>query len=113
MSYRLKVACLAALSAFAAPAAGHAHPAGVSGLQQIEPGTPVIRTHCYDDCWHSRWRSHHRWGSHCCGDWHHRWRSHHRWGSLGGWDHSRYDSHYRWGSYHGYWRRYRHHDWDD
>jgi hypothetical protein len=51
---------------------------------------------------HSRWRSHHRWGSHRDhDDWHSRWRSHHRWGSHRDHDdwHRRWRSHHRWGSH--------------
>ena len=38
---------------------------------------------------HSRWRSHHRWGSGGGEGWHNRWRSHWRWGS--GWGHRDHD----------------------
>ncbi len=36
-----------------------------------------------EDCWHSRWRSHYRFGSYNF-YYHSRWRSHYRLGSYGG-----------------------------
>ncbi len=103
-----KAACLAALALAAAPNAAIAHSAGIPPRQIAQMAAPIINAGCHEDCWHSRWRSHYRWGSSCCccGSWHHRWRSHFRWGSYGGYWHERWRSHYRWGSYHRLWRRY-------
>lgn len=71
----------------------------------------VLKVHddcCYD--YHSRYRSHYRWGSYGCHNryrshcrwgshrlWHNGWRSHRRWGSEEYW-HSRWRSHGRWSS---------------
>jgi len=101
MLYRSLIAFLFALALCAAPNAGSAHPTWMQGLQNSHAPAAAMKA-CYGDCWHSRWRSHYRWGSNGAGYWHHRWRSHFRWGSYGGYGHSRYWSHYRWGSYHRY-----------
>jgi hypothetical protein len=99
-------AYLAALVLAAAPNASPAHSAAMPPMKIAQTTAPIVRAGCYNDCWHSRWRSHYRWGSSCCGEnWHSRWRSHYRWGSSYGWyEHSRWRSHYRWGSYHRLWR---------
>jgi hypothetical protein len=81
--------------------------ASIQPVQTVDTKTAVEKI--YDD-WHSRWRSHHRWGSHGY-DYHGRWRSHHRWGSHH-YDHSRWRSHHRWGSHHyGHSRWRSHHRW--
>ncbi len=68
-----------------------AAPVGATPMQTTETGNTITQK----VGWHSRWRSHWRWGSR--GHWHSRWRSHYRWGSHGGW-HNRWRSHHRWGS---------------
>jgi hypothetical protein len=104
MKNSLILAAVAALAVFAAQSSSTATPRAIGQIgSAIEPAQ-IVKAGCYDDCWHSRWRSHYRWGSNVCCEgyhWHHRWRSHFRWGSYGG---SGYDYHYRWGSYHRYWR---------
>jgi hypothetical protein len=104
MKSLFKAAYLAAFALAGAPNAATAHSTGIPPLQIAQMPAPIIRVGCYEDCWHSRWQSHHRWGSSCCDNWHHRWRSHFRWGSYGGYWHDRSRSHYRWGSYHRLWR---------
>lgn len=111
MMYRSLAACSFALALATAPMSANAHPAGAS-LHGTDASAPV-KVGCYygDDCWHSRWGSHYRWGSYG-GDGY--WPPRH----CDGWDwrdcgHSRYRSHYRWGSYHRYWRPCRFCDWDD
>jgi hypothetical protein len=103
----LKAVYLAVLPLAAAPTAVIAHSPASQHAQIAQTPSAVISAGCYNDCWHSRWRSHNRWGSSCCccESSHNRWRSHFRWGSHGGYEHSRWRSHYRWGSYHRLWRR--------
>ena len=100
-----KAVCLAAFAFAAAENTAIAHPAAIPAMQIAAMPAPVIKAGCYEDCWHSRWQSHNRWGSSCCccDHWHDRWRSHYRWGSYGGYWHERWRSHYRWGSYHRHW----------
>ncbi|MGO9459117.1 MAG: hypothetical protein ACLP1W_03150 [Rhodomicrobium sp.] len=102
--YRSLIAFLFALALCAAPSAGNAHPGWIEGAQNKQAAAAAVKA-CYGDCWHSRWRSHFRWGSNRERYRHDRWRSHFRWGSYGGYGHSRYWSHYRWGSYHWRWRQ--------
>jgi uncharacterized low-complexity protein len=101
-------ACSLALALAAAPLQANAHPSSFN-LNGVD-SSAAVKVHCgYDgDCWHSRWHSHHRWGS-CgegCGwrprrcDWDPDWGWHHC-----GW-HSRHWSHNRWGSYRSYERYY-------
>ncbi len=113
MKYLFKIVCLLTLAFLGAPNAASAHTAGLQGLETIQAQAPVLKAGCYDDsCWHSRYRSHNRWGSSCEDCWRPR-RHCHGEGWEGGCGHSRYWSHYRWGSYHRYWRPCRSCDWDD
>jgi hypothetical protein len=82
--FAVAAASFTCVSANALPAAPQAFP-------QVEESTAQTVQ------WHSRYRSHHRWGSR--GYYHGRYRSHHRWGSRG-YSHGRYRSHHRWGSRH-------------
>ncbi len=105
MNRLLKLAVCATVTAAAVPAVGSALPTHSAAFNQVGPGTSIVKAGCYEDCEHSRWRSHNRWGSNCCEYSHNRWRSHYRWGSYGGYWHDRWRSHYRLGSYHYLWRR--------
>jgi hypothetical protein len=101
MKSHLKIACLSALGlCFVSFAA--AQPLNGPAIASAIAPASIIAVGCESDCWHDRWRSHHRWGSYHQEHWHDRWRSHFRWGSYGGYGHSRWGSHYRWGSYHRY-----------
>ncbi len=77
---------------------GQSNAASIQPVQTVETKSAVEKVgyHYY----HSRWRSHHRWGSHGYYG-HGRWRSHHRWGSRD-YYHNRWRSHHRWGSYRPY-----------
>jgi hypothetical protein len=97
------IATLFTLGAFAFLPA-NAEPSPRPELLQNQAAAGVVKV-C-DDC-HSRWWSHHRWGSN---EWHSRWRSHNRLAS--GWNdeewHNRWRSHNRWGSeWHCRWRSHR------
>jgi hypothetical protein len=74
-----RIAGLSLLAAVAPVEAARALPV-TSGWAQSR-GTIATPVYCYD-CWHSRWRSHYRFGSYYfyC---HSRWRSHYRFGSYG------------------------------
>ncbi|MGO9547010.1 MAG: hypothetical protein ACLPPF_19730 [Rhodomicrobium sp.] len=111
MKYGYRTASLLALAVLAAPATGNAYPAGAQGVPGTHAQAPILKAGCYDDCWHSRYRSPYRWGSsYGEGNWRPR---RYGWGEEGYYGHSRYWSHYRWGSYHRYWRPCRSCDWDD
>ncbi len=75
-----KFALLLAGAGIAALAAGFAgKPASAATLMTTDTGAVTVNATVQKVGWHSRWRSHYRWGSR--GGWHNRWRSHHRWGS--------------------------------
>lgn len=90
-----------------------AAPAGLLTPQASRASDSNYIAKVHDDCcytYHSRYRSHYRWGSYSCHNryrshcrwgshsyWHNSWRSHNRWGSEGYW-HSRQRSHNRWSS---------------
>jgi hypothetical protein len=97
-------------------AASMANAAGIDDATvQATPSEAYVQK-VGDEHWHSRWRSHYRWGSghHHGHDHHSRWRSHNRYGSgqhHGHDHHSRWRSHNRYGSghhhghdYHSRWR---------
>jgi hypothetical protein len=107
MNACLRLLCVSALALSLSTATANSHP--LNGLTPPAVAGPVVKAHCWDDCWHYAHRSHWRYGSHH--DWHSRARSHYRWGSYGGgYGHDRWYSHNRWGSYdrsccgpRGYW----------
>jgi hypothetical protein len=126
-------------AAFAAVTAAGAH-AATSSPASRQVQTPETLAKKVEFQWHSRWRSHYRWGSgggayhnrhashsHGYAHYHSRWRSHNRYGSERRYyrdhdHHSRWRSHHRHGSerhyggddYHSRWRshhRYGSHRW--
>jgi hypothetical protein len=80
MSKGVKLFSVSLLAIVSASAAALAFP--LQSNTSSETSTLVQRVEC-EDCWHSRWRSHYRFGSYdfYC---HSRWRSHFRLGSYGG-----------------------------
>ncbi len=124
MTRKLYAVLAIALGTFVATAAS----AGPGTGTQTAGQAPEALAQQIEYNWHSRWRSHYRWGSgggayhnrhasqsHGYAHYHSRWRSHHRWGSRDhGYDsHSRWRSHNRYGSdRHDYHSRHRsHHRW--